>query len=170
MNVLCKSFVAMVTAAALVGCMNTDATFLVFGQQQTVGIAIGGSTTDQGAELSLGYRDRNIAVIPVAINPMGSNTTHAVESVGTDECGNRFTDSHSVLGQFEVNTKAGTGAAEVGLGKFFATGLAARVLAEGFADRLGGTASADSMKDDAKGDAKDDGKSMQASVTNTCNP
>jgi hypothetical protein len=117
----------------LAACGNVEGANLVFGQQQTVGLTIAGSTTDQGAELTLGYKDRNIAVVPVAVKqPDGAFT--AVESrVGP----NPDTDSMSVLGQFELEAEAGTGAS-VGLGKFFATGLAAQKLADGFAAKLGG--------------------------------
>ena len=43
-------------------------------------------------------------------------------------------DAFSVLGQFELVTEGQQ--AKVGLGKFFATGLAARRLADGFASAL----------------------------------
>ena len=48
-------------------------------------------------------------------------------------------DAFSVLGQFEVDSNGRQ--VEVGLGKFFATGLAAQKLADGFACKLGNNCS-----------------------------
>jgi hypothetical protein len=120
-----------IAAGALSGCGNLDGNSLFFGQQQTVGVTISGSAPEQGGELTLGYKDRNIAVIPVAVKkPDG--TPEIVYS--TTE--NDWRDGFSVLGQFEV--KADSASPKVGLGKFFATGQAAQFLAEGFAASLGG--------------------------------
>jgi hypothetical protein len=45
----------------------------------------------------------------------------------------KYSDALSVFGQFSVNADQGTNTT-IGLGKFFATGLAARNLAAGFRD------------------------------------
>ncbi len=103
---------------------------LLFGQSQSVGITISGSTTDQGAELTLGYRDRNFAIIPVTVRHGSGDSTQIIADAGAG-----FQDALSVIGQFEVNAKAQT--PEVSLGKFFATGIAAQKLADGFAAKLG---------------------------------
>jgi hypothetical protein len=89
---------------------------LVFGQSQTVGLTIGASTTEQRGELSLGYKDYDVAVVP----------TQTLSQAGD------HADSLSVIGQFEVDGGAEGAAPRVGLGKFFATGLAAKTLADGF--------------------------------------
>ncbi len=102
---------------------------LLFGQSHSVGIVIGGSAADNGAELTLGYKDRNIAIVPVTVKQQNGDST---QIKGTASAG--FQDALSVLGQFEVNAKATQ--VETSLGKFFATGLAAKRLADGFAAKL----------------------------------
>lgn len=116
------------------GCATNQNLPLIFGQSQTVGISIGGGTSEQSVDFTLGYKDKNVAIVPVAIEVSAGN--HA--QVGSMS-GENFDDSFSVLGQFEVNTDTSKG--DVGLGKFFATGAAAKALADGFADKLGGRTS-----------------------------
>ena len=53
--------ISIATAVAtLSGCSTSPS--LVFGQSHTVGITMGGSASDSGAELSIGYKDRDVAV------------------------------------------------------------------------------------------------------------
>lgn len=106
---------------------------LLFGQSHTVGITIGGSTTEQGVDFTLGYKDKNVAVVPVTVKQTNGNSTQ-IRSQATPG----HEDALSVLGQFQVDSD--TRAANVGLGKFFATGNAAKTLADGFKARLGATA------------------------------
>lgn len=118
-------------SGGLGACGNLDGANLVFGQQHTLGVSISGSTTDQGGELTLGFKDKNIAVVPVAVK--GTDGAIQIVYATTEE---DWKDSFSVLGQFEADAKAGS--PEVGLGKFFATGQAAQILAEGFRGKLCG--------------------------------
>ncbi|MGQ0590340.1 MAG: hypothetical protein ACT4N8_12555 [Sphingosinicella sp.] len=118
---------------SLGACVGTEQGIpLVFGRTQTVGISVAGSVPDQGAHLTIGFTDRNIAVVPTT----QSNGT-AIRSQATDADGHPFTDTLSVLGQFSAKARGGT-EVSAGLGTFFSTGLAARNLAEGFRDRLRG--------------------------------
>jgi hypothetical protein len=123
--------------AALCGCRSSPV--LVFGQSHSVGISIGGAASESGAELTLGYKDRDIAIVPVAIVPNEGATLKEAKlvnsSVRSAAGAGQDTDALSVLGQFEVSAKGKD--ADVGLGKFFATGLAAQKLADGFACKLG---------------------------------
>jgi len=125
-------------AAAAAGCSSPPGqTMLVFGQTQTVGISIGGSVPDQGASFTLGYQDRNFAIVPATVAQGNGQATQVLSTVGADgEGGLGSTDALSVLGQFEV--RSDTRAANVGLGKFFATGLAAQKLADGFSEQIAG--------------------------------
>ena len=125
-----STFVVL-SGLVLSGCATTENMPLVFGQSQTVGITIGGSATDQGAEFTLGYKDKNFAVVPVTVKQKDGNSTQvrAQASAG-------FEDALSVLGQFEVTSS--TNSNNVGLGKFFATGNAAKTLADGFSSKLSG--------------------------------
>jgi hypothetical protein len=120
---------------------------LVFGETLTFGASISGSTTDQGVEVTIGFKSRDIALVPVAIERRDGTIDKLSAGISA---GN--TDAFSVLGQFDSKTAAGT-SAEVGLGRFFATGSAAQVLAAGFRCKLGDcrTASATGQGDGAAG-------------------
>jgi hypothetical protein len=134
-----KLLIGCLAALPLAACTTADQPMpLVFGRTQTLGIGIQGSAADQGANLTLGFNDRNIAVVPTTTMQGGN-----IRSISTDKNGEPFEDSLSVLGQFEANGNAKN--VEASLGTFFSTGLAARKLAEGFKARLskGTTAPAD---------------------------
>ncbi|MCL1037360.1 hypothetical protein L2750_09350 [Shewanella submarina] len=102
---------------------------LVFGQSHTVGVSMSGTTADQGVDLTVGYKDKDIAIVPVTVKQANGDSTLIKSTAENHQ------DALSVLGQFELNTDAKQ--AEVGLGKFFATGLAAKKLADGFAHKMG---------------------------------
>ena len=122
-------------AMAFAGCASPPGqTMLVFGQTQTVGLSIGGSVPDQGASFTLGYQDKNFAIVPATVPMVGGGSSQVLSSIGKD--GEGGSDALSVLGQFEVRSSTRT--ADVGLGKFFATGLAAQKLADGFSDQIAG--------------------------------
>ncbi len=116
--------------ALLGGCASSGTSMpLVFGQSHTVGLSIGGSAADQGVDLTLGYKDKDIAIVPVTVAQKGGANTQIKSSAGAGH-----EDALSVLGQFELNSDAKQ--ADVGLGKFFATGIAAKTLADGFKEKL----------------------------------
>ena len=126
-----KLLMGCLAVLPLAGCTTADQPMpLVFGRTQTYGMGIQGSAADQGASLTLGFNDRNIAVVPTTTMEGGN-----IRSISTDKNGQPFEDSLSVLGQFEASGNAKDVAAS--LGTFFSTGLAARKLAEGFKARLG---------------------------------
>jgi hypothetical protein len=138
MNAKSKTILIVAVAAALTGCRTAPS--LVFGQSHTVGISMSGAAAEAGAELSIGYKDRDIAVVPVAIvskdGAVNGQTMPVRSQVSSKRGTGSDTDSLSVLGQFQVNAKAKD--QDVGLGKFFATGLAAQKLADGFSCKLSG--------------------------------
>ncbi len=119
----------LIAIALCTGCTTIQNPPLLFGQSHSVGIVIGGSAADNGAELTLGYKDRDIAIVPVTVKQQNGDSTQ-IKGTATAE----FQDALSVLGQFEVHAKATR--AEASLGKFFATGVAAKKLADGFAAKL----------------------------------
>lgn len=137
-----RVLVGICTIAAVGGmsaCSEVDNLPLIFGQQQTVGISIMGSTPEQSANFDLGYKDRNIAIIPVSVlqpnDGKRSQLSGYDNKVAVDTNNKKgIEDTLSVLGQFQVDAEGST--QKVGLGKFFATGLAARILADGFKARL----------------------------------
>lgn len=144
--------VAMAATGLLTACGNVDSSHLIFGQQHIVGLSISASAPEQGGALTLGLRDNDIAIVPVAVKQKDGSytlmraetdnadvtTTYANKTVEKKENG-KITDSFSTLGNFEL--KAGQDgvnklAPSVGLGKFFATGNAAQILADGFRTKL----------------------------------
>jgi hypothetical protein len=131
-----KTLLILWLPATLLGaCTTADQPMpLVFGRTQSIGIGVQGSAADQGASITVGYNDRNIAVVPTT-----SIKGEAIRSVApeTSTGSGQFQDALSVLGQFEANAKATS--PDVSLGTFFSTGLAARNLAEGFRDKLRGS-------------------------------
>ena len=91
-----KTVIATMSLAAAVGlaaCGNVDSAHLVFGQQQTVGLTIAGAGTTQDAELALGYKDKNIAVVPVAVKEGDTYKLMGADTTPTE--GGRISDSIS---------------------------------------------------------------------------
>jgi hypothetical protein len=114
-----------------IGCEPTSENPVVFGQGTTVGISIGQSPTTQAPEFVLGYKDVNIALLPTTATDAAGEVITLGGQSGADA--NGFSETYSVLGQFDLNTPTQVGAGVAGLGKFFATGLAAQKLSAGFA-------------------------------------
>jgi|GEM_PF-2351339 len=121
----------------LCACSTAPAPPLFFGEQVTVGINIGTVAGTQGVDFTLGYKDQDVAVVPVGAVSRGRGqavTAHTRD--GADAPAD--VDALSVFGQFEGQgaTPAGGGPTtrKVALGRFFATGLAASNLAEGYRD------------------------------------
>jgi hypothetical protein len=120
-------------AAALGGCSTTRDVPLLFGSSNVVGISVGASAAGSGADFTLGYKGHDFALVPVTVRqPDGSEPR-----VGSGQTG--VSDAYSVLGQFGASGGRDAGQVKTSLGKFFATGMAARTLAGGFAQKLGGT-------------------------------
>jgi hypothetical protein len=123
---------ALCTAIVCAGCANRSDPPLIFGAGHTYGVSVGAASTDTGGELVIGYKGTDLAVIPVsAIQPNGN-----VVVVGAAASGGHG-DSYSVLGQFGGTAAKSKTGANAGLGKFFATGAAARNIAEGYANKMG---------------------------------
>ena len=134
MRILRDSLVLLGGCLALPACLPNFP--LVFGQAHSLGVTINGSPARQSAELTLGYRDLDVAVVPVtAIQPNGATTQ--LKSTANACPNQQYEDALSVLGQFEVSSKSET--PQISLGKFFATGTAAKKLADGFAAELAGS-------------------------------
>lgn len=115
-----KTLLPAAALALLAGCAGNQPLPLLFGQSQTVGIALAVTAPEQGGELSIGYRDKNIAIVPTQQMSDGSGSTNVNK------------DALSVLGRFDVEA-GGAQPLSASIGKFFATGIAAQSLASGFA-------------------------------------
>lgn len=123
--------VVALLSLATAGCNTGGNVPLVFVQSQTVGITANASGSQATPELTVGYRDVDVALVPVV-----SGDTPLKASI--IEKGNHYDDALSVIGQFNVGSTTATPSAN--LGKFFATGMAAKKLADGFSKQLAGTA------------------------------
>lgn len=123
-----KLMICCIAALPLAACSTTEqGSPLIFARTQTYGMTIAGSVPDQGAQLTLGYGDRNLAIVP-------TTQSNGEQIRGTGQ-NSDFQDSLSVLGQFEASGRASDVSAS--LGTFFSTGNAARVLAQGFSCERG---------------------------------
>lgn len=132
---------ALVAGIGLSACGNTKGADLIFGQQESVGLTISGSAPQQGGGLNLGYSSLDIAVVPVVIETTGGNIVVKGETKSLDdkaESAGGLSDALSTIGQFDLDTGA-NGAVSAGLEKFFATGNAAQILAQGFAEKMSAT-------------------------------
>lgn len=157
----CTKQLSFVTVLFLTGCNTSYDLPLVFLQTTTVGISAGTPAAGSPPDLSLGYRDVDVAVVPVVAagqqvrgqspgpaggggvnGPLDSRMLLAATGPSAGN-GPEYSDALSVLGQFSVTTGQSNNQQgqnqqlpSVGLGKFFATGLAARQLAYGFGCQL----------------------------------
>lgn len=105
---------------------------LVFMKSDVVGIDISGSIAEKGAQFTLGYTGRNIALIPVVAESRG----HAFTTLLSTNADGRNADAYSVLGQFKANSA--TAKLRLGLDRYFATGVAAQNLADGLQAAIAG--------------------------------
>ena len=120
---------------SLCGCACVSTPPLFFGELVTFGLDVGATPGSAGADFTLGYRDRNLAIVPVsAIN---SGRANEIVARSQKDGKDRF-DALSVFGQFKSQAEPSGGQAtpaastRVKLGRFFATGLAATNLANGY--------------------------------------
>ena len=155
-----KKFVAIAASLLAAACTTQDASPLIFGQGITVGISVGSSPTNAATpEFVVGVKMADIAIVPTTIPkeiPLEVNgTTKTVESDGTitdsivpvsrnirsfgedtvDKDGKPISgreDALSTFGSFSSQTSTNC----VGLGVFFATGVAAQNVSKGFEKSL----------------------------------
>ncbi len=127
MNKFLYFSIILVMFLSIAGCATKQNLPLVFGQAHTVGISMSSNISQQGGEFTLGYKDWNFAIVPVTVSQADGGNTQ-IKAVATEQ----HQDALSVLGQFDVKAKEG----DVALGKFFATGMAASKLADGFKAKL----------------------------------
>jgi hypothetical protein len=126
-----RNYVLLALVLPAGGCSIPENQPLIFAQAHTLGISATTTGSSATPELTLGYRDLDVALVPVVAYGQ------LIKSDAVTKAGESNPDALSVLGQFNVNTAAGT-APNVGLGTFFATGGAARALATGFQVQLSG--------------------------------
>ena len=119
------------------GCADNKSSPLLFGQGVTVGISAGAAPEAGGSpQITVGVRQANIAVVPTVVpNEVDvASADRRIAAFGADQAGGRAgkTDALSTFGSFSSTSAVGVGDARVQLGIFFATGVAAQTLSEGF--------------------------------------
>lgn len=105
---------------------------LVYARTDVYGVDIAGSTAEQGSNFTLGYGNRNLALVPIVAVSGGGRPS---DLLGGD--GKTLKDAYSVLGQFSANTQ--TKRLGFGLERYFATGIAAQNLAGGLRAAIAAT-------------------------------
>ncbi len=121
---------------------------LVFLRSDVYGFNIGGSLAEQGLQFDLGYTNRNIALIPVAVtradgHAVGVSGSAVLAPASAEDClADKNTlgctsDAMSVLGQFKASTA--TNKLGFGLERYFATGIAARNMGDAMGSAIAKT-------------------------------
>ncbi len=106
---------------------------LMFGDNLTFGLQLGTDAASGGASVTLGYKQRSVAVVPVSVLDEG-NRAQALR--GFNEADR---DALSVFAVFE--SAAPSADDRVRIGQVFSTGLAAQLLTQGYECRLRGPGS-----------------------------
>lgn len=132
--------------SAIAACTNHESSPLVFGQGITVGISVGQAATGPTPEIVIGVKQADVAVVPTVIPSDVSldgteNATRRIASHGDGDPGKE--DALSTFGSFSSDAKTD----QVNLGIFFATGVAAQTLAEGFKCSLSGASDGNCTSD-----------------------
>jgi len=132
----------------LSGCIPSHSDTLVFGTQTKLAVDLSLNSTTNVPSMTVGYTRQEGVWMPLYVNSRDSrysnfssgkifrNFTSVVSSlkyVGNEE-NNR--DTYSVLASFGANISGGSNSSGVGIAQYFATGIAARKLAEKGGDKL----------------------------------
>lgn len=129
-----KSAILSLALIGTLGACETTERQLIFASSDTLGITIAGAAAETGAEFTLGYKGRDLVVMP-SYAEVSDETAVGVESITAQADG--VTDALSVYSHFNANTPIGFESTEgVGLGKVFATGPAAQIASRGVACAL----------------------------------
>lgn len=122
----------MACALGATACGSSDPR-LLYVQADKIGINTEAGTGAQGGTIDLGYRGFNATRVPVTTRDANGNVR---QIRGTfQDGGGHYADAHSVFGRFQASAGGGQG---IGLNKFFATGISARQLANGYQNKLRG--------------------------------
>lgn len=139
---------AVLGCAALIasGCTNEkvlESKPLLFGQAITFGLS-GGTAPQNGntPEFVVGYKQLNVAVVPTVLGPIDLDKTQLTPDqmkglkirgqTRKNDGKDGIQDALSTFGSFDASGESGS----VELGTFFATGVAASRLAEGFKEKI----------------------------------
>lgn len=150
--------IALIPVLGLCACASSG-TPLIFGSATTFGVSVNATPDIQGFDFTLGYKDKNLAIVPVAVTTNGS-----IEEITawSKTCSDKR-DALSVFGQFTSkgdwtilggnSTDANAAKSQKGhvkLDRFFATGIAASHLANGYRKGMADTAQSNNDECDKK--------------------
>lgn len=125
-----SALAAILALSVLTGCGAGQESPMVFMQRDNLGLLVSGSAVDAGATINVAYEGKNIAIIPVSYEESTGKRRRV-----TSESGNGQKDTLAVFGRFKADAEAGP-ETSAGLGKFFATGLSAVRISDGFKHHL----------------------------------
>lgn len=155
-SVILIIILSMCSLTLFVGCESTPkhTNVLIFGTNTKVAFDISANPTTSTPSITLGYARQEAVWMPLLANSPNGNPADCADCNGNNclfkgsEGGNN--DTYSVIASFGASfSGSGSGSAtgtkaEGGLAQYFATGLAARILAKEGGDRLVSVQSADS--------------------------
>ncbi|MEM7060644.1 MAG: hypothetical protein AAF557_23940 [Pseudomonadota bacterium] len=134
-----KSVFSGLIGVCLAGCSSGDSSPLIFGQGATFGLSVGTAPESGNTpQVTLGFKIADIAIVPTVIPKdidVGEHGSRRIAAFSEQPNGDRKgkEDALSTFGSFSGDTAVGAdGKTEVKLGVFFATGVAAQTLSEGF--------------------------------------
>jgi hypothetical protein len=110
---------------ALAGCLPLENPPLFYAQRHTFGVGLHGSAGEQSANLVLGYKGSDVAIVPVTARDRGGVIPICALSGGKR-------DAFSVFGYFQGDANVSPTLANAGLNSFFTTGIAADTMAQAF--------------------------------------
>lgn len=115
-------------ATALTACGSNPP--LLFADYTSFGLQLGTEVAGAGGSVTLGYKARSVAVVPVSAVDIDGSAKQRRSSDADSK------DALSVFASFESASGAGSGKVE--LGQLFATGIAAQELTNGYKCKLSG--------------------------------
>lgn len=118
------------------GCAIKHADVMLFGTNTKYGLSIAADMPENSPHVNIGYKRQEFVWMPMVANGADSVIQNKVTNVsaqdlkyiGKEPVGKE--DTYSVLASFGADFKAGGGSAGGGIAQYFATGIAARRLAE----------------------------------------
>jgi hypothetical protein len=110
----------------LSGCGSTYP--LVFADKTTVGLEVSGG--EGVPELVFGFKTKSVAIVPIAVRRKdGSGGVAEIVPI-QGEAGGGIKDAYSTFGNFTFDSDVNATTASLGLGRFFATGVAAQEISK----------------------------------------
>lgn len=118
------------------GCAIKHSDVMLFGTNTKYGLSIAADVPENTPHINVGYKRQEFVWMPLVANGADTVIQNKVTNASAQDL--KYTgkepvgkeDTYSVLASFGANFKAGGGSAGGGIAQYFATGMAARKLAE----------------------------------------